>query len=110
MGSQRTMADGSTLIADEDYVRESILEPYDRLTYGYENTMQAYTGQLTEEQVVRLIEYIKSMGEVGGLPHGEPDGFEREGAAAPSADGSSTRIANERKSASAAQFQQSEGN
>ncbi len=106
MGSVRTMADGSTLIADEDYVRESILNPYDRLTYGYENTMPAYTGQLTEEQVIRLFEYIKSLGEVGG----ELDSFEREGAGAPSADGDATRIANERKSAGAAQFRQTEGN
>ncbi len=58
--AQRRLTDGSTAKAAPDYLRESILLPWLRLTKGYETTMPAYKGQLTEEEVLQLIEYIKS--------------------------------------------------
>lgn len=59
-----TFSDGSTRIADEDYIRESILRPHDQLTAGYEETMPIYQDQLTEADVLNLISFIKGVGAV----------------------------------------------
>ncbi len=62
LGSKRKMEDGSTVVADRSYIRESILDPYPKLTAGYDMTMPEYKTQLTEDQVLHLYEYIKSLG------------------------------------------------
>ncbi len=54
---------GQTVIADESYIRESILEPNAKIVYGFQpNVMPNFTGQLNEEQVLALISYIKALG------------------------------------------------
>lgn len=58
-GKKRELEDG-TVEADAAYLRDSIMTPWRRLTKGYEPTMPAYQGQLTEEEVLSLIEYLKS--------------------------------------------------
>lgn len=63
-GKTRKLADGTTAVADEAYIRESILNPYDKLTAGYDNTMPVYNGQVTEEQVLQIMAYLKSLGSV----------------------------------------------
>lgn len=62
MGKTRKLANGQTVVADNAYIRESILNPYDKITHGYDRTMPAYEKDLTEEQVLELIAYIRSMG------------------------------------------------
>jgi len=59
---RRTFADGTSLIADEEYLRSSILRPYDHITSGYGQTMPVYEGQVTEEDVLNLVAYIKVLG------------------------------------------------
>lgn len=59
---RRVFADGTSLIADEEYLRSSILRPYDHITAGYGETMPVYEGQLTEEDVLNLVAYIKVLG------------------------------------------------
>lgn len=59
-GKTRVMTDGARYIADETYLREAILRPSNKITKGYINSMAAYEGQLTEEEVVSLLAYIKS--------------------------------------------------
>ncbi len=49
-----------TAKADTEYLRESILTPWKRITRGYDATMPAYEGQMTEEEVLDLIEYLKT--------------------------------------------------
>ena len=61
-GKRRVFADGTSLIADEEYLRSSILRPYDHITQGYGQTMPVYEGQLTEEDVINLTAYIKVLG------------------------------------------------
>jgi cytochrome c oxidase subunit 2 len=61
-GRQRTMQDGGTVTADNDYLRESILMPYSRITKGYRDTMPEYKAQFTEEEVLQLNAYIRSLG------------------------------------------------
>ncbi len=62
-GNEREFADGTTVIADENYLRESILEPRAKLVKGYQALMPTFQGQVDEEELVLLIEYIKSLGQ-----------------------------------------------
>lgn len=60
--SKVRLQDGSTVTADETYLRESILFPSAKLVEGYPAIMPTYKGQLTEEQILQFIAYIKSLG------------------------------------------------
>ena len=54
--------DGRTVVADDSYLRESILEPNAKVASGFEpNVMPNFKGQLTEENIIQLIAYIKSL-------------------------------------------------
>lgn len=55
------LSDGTTVIADEEYLRESILYPSSRIAAGYEPIMPTFKGQISEEQLLQLIAYIKSL-------------------------------------------------
>lgn len=57
------MADGSTVLADEEYLRTSILNPQADIVAGYgpPSVMPAYDGILSEQDVIALIDYIKSL-------------------------------------------------
>ena len=52
---------GATVIADDDYLRESILDPTAKIVLGYRPIMPTYKGQVTEESLLQLIAYIKSL-------------------------------------------------
>jgi cytochrome c oxidase subunit 2 len=56
-----TLANGDTVVADEVYVRESILNPAARVVAGYQPLMPTYQGLVSEEQIIALIAYIKSL-------------------------------------------------
>jgi cytochrome c oxidase subunit 2 len=60
-GNNVRLSDGSTVIADENYLRESILQPNAKMVAGYSAIMPTYQGQLTEEQITELIAYMKSL-------------------------------------------------
>jgi len=60
--SKVKLDNGQTVLADETYLRESIFEPRSKLVSGYGPIMPSFRGQLTEEQVFDLIEYIKTLG------------------------------------------------
>ncbi len=55
------LADGSTITADDAYIRESILAPAAKVVAGYQPVMPSFQGQLTEEQILALTAYIKSL-------------------------------------------------
>jgi cytochrome c oxidase subunit II len=59
--AQVHLADGSTVTADDAYIRESILNPQAKIVAGYQPLMPTFQGQLTEEQLIDLISYIKSL-------------------------------------------------
>ena len=61
-GQPVLLSDGSTVIADETYIRESILSPSAKIVYGYQPIMPSFAGQLSEEELLDLILYIKSLG------------------------------------------------
>ena len=60
-GSQVKLTDGRTVTADDDYLRQSIVAPNTEIVAGFQPLMPTYAGQLTEEQVMELIAYIKSL-------------------------------------------------
>jgi cytochrome c oxidase subunit 2 len=60
-GAQVLLADGSIIVADEAYIRESILVPNAKIVAGYQPLMPSFQGQLTEEQIFALTAYIKSL-------------------------------------------------
>jgi len=60
-GHQVKLTDGSSVLADETYMRESILRPAAKVVAGYQPIMPSFDGQLNEEQLIQLIGYIKSL-------------------------------------------------
>jgi cytochrome c oxidase subunit 2 len=60
-GGSVHLADGSNVTADDAYIRESILVPSAKIVAGYQPLMPAFQGQLTEEQIMSLTAYIKSL-------------------------------------------------
>jgi cytochrome c oxidase subunit 2 len=60
-GAKVLLADGSTVTADEAYIRESILDPKAKIVAGYQPLMPTFQGQMTEEQILNLTAYIKSL-------------------------------------------------
>jgi len=65
-GHQVVLADGRSLVANEDYLRESIVAPAAKVVAGYQPIMPTFQGQVTEEQLVELIAYVKSLSATPG--------------------------------------------
>jgi len=60
-GRPVALASGERVVADEAYVRESILSPAAKVVAGYQPVMPTYLGQASEEQLIALIAYIESL-------------------------------------------------
>ena len=60
-GSQVKLIDGRTVAADENYVRESILNPQAKIVAGYGPIMPTFAGQVSEESLIQLVAYVKSL-------------------------------------------------
>jgi cytochrome c oxidase subunit 2 len=60
-----TLADGSTVTANEAYIHESILNSQAKVVKGYNPIMPVYGGQLKDDEVAQLIEYVKSLASAG---------------------------------------------
>jgi cytochrome c oxidase subunit II len=61
-GTLEALADGSTVAVDENYVRESILNPNAKVVKGFNpNVMPAFQGQLSEAELAALLEYVKGL-------------------------------------------------
>ncbi len=67
-GTQVRLADGRTVLFDETYIRESILDPKAKVVAGYQPVMPTFRGQVTEEQILALIAYIKSLSPNAAVP------------------------------------------
>ena len=59
--SMQRMSTGEELVVDENYIRESIIEPQAKVREGYRPVMPTYQGQLKDEELDALIEYIKTL-------------------------------------------------
>jgi cytochrome c oxidase subunit 2 len=60
-GSTVSLVGGQTATVDEAYVREAILNPAARIREGYQPIMPTFQGLVTEEQLLELVEYVKSL-------------------------------------------------
>jgi cytochrome c oxidase subunit 2 len=60
-GKKVKLQDGSEVVVDDAYIRESILNPTAKLVAGFQPVMPTFQGQLDEEQIMQLIQYIKSL-------------------------------------------------
>jgi cytochrome c oxidase subunit 2 len=62
-GNQRPFVSGDPVVADENYIRESILYPKEKVVAGYQPVMPSYKGQLSEDDLYSIVEYLKSISE-----------------------------------------------
>lgn len=64
-GSQVTLQGGESVLADENYLRESIVTPQAKIVDGYQPNMPTFQGQVSEDALLQLIAYIKSLSKGG---------------------------------------------
>jgi cytochrome c oxidase subunit 2 len=60
-GEEQLLQNNERVVVDEAYLRESILQPAAKITAGYQPVMPAFQGLVSEEGLLELIEYIKSL-------------------------------------------------
>ena len=60
-GHEATMSDGSKVVVDEDYIRESVLDPQAKVVQGFEPVMPTFQGRIKDKEITVLIEFIKSL-------------------------------------------------
>ena len=60
-GTEVALLGGGRATADDNYLRESIMNPSAKIVAGYQPIMPTYKGQLTEEEILELLSYIKSL-------------------------------------------------
>ncbi len=65
-GHEVKLVGGQTVTADEAYIRNSILNPSSQIVEGFQPIMPTFKGQVTEEQLISLVAYIKSLSGVTG--------------------------------------------
>lgn len=60
-GTEVQLQSGATVQADEEYIRESIVEPNAKIVAGYQPIMPSFTGQFTDEELMQVVAYVKSL-------------------------------------------------
>jgi cytochrome c oxidase subunit 2 len=73
-GKPVLLEDGRTVMADENYVRESILQPQAKIVSGFKPIMPSFQGQVSEENLMALVAYVKSLAQpqTGGTADSQP--------------------------------------
>jgi cytochrome c oxidase subunit 2 len=61
-GTEISLNSGGTVVMDEAYIRKSIVDPMSEVVAGYRPLMPTYAGRVSEEEILQLIAYIKSLG------------------------------------------------
>jgi cytochrome c oxidase subunit II len=67
-GTTVELKDGSKVRADESYIRESVLYPQAKIVAGFDDIMPTFKGLITEDGMLKVVEYIKSLGPKNGMP------------------------------------------
>ncbi len=62
-GNRRQFTDGSAGVMDENYIRESILNPRAKMVAGFDPVMPTFQGRFKEDELMAIIAYIKSLSE-----------------------------------------------
>jgi cytochrome c oxidase subunit II len=61
-GKPVPLSNGTVVTADDQYIRDSILQPARQIAAGYDNIMPSFTGHISEEEIMEIIAYLKSIG------------------------------------------------
>jgi cytochrome c oxidase subunit 2 len=61
VGNKVPLADGREIVADENYLRESIMNSQAKVVRGYQPIMPAFQGLVSEEQLMQLVAYLKTL-------------------------------------------------
>jgi cytochrome c oxidase subunit 2 len=59
-GKTESITGGPTVTVEDNYIRESILEPNAKVVAGFTPQMPSFAGQLDDKQITALIEFIKA--------------------------------------------------
>ncbi len=70
-GHEVVLSDGSSLIRDAGYIRESVYLPQARVVAGYAPTMSSFQGLVSEKELEGLIAFMRSISDRGGPTEGE---------------------------------------
>jgi cytochrome c oxidase subunit 2 len=60
-GRQVKLESGESALADEAYIRESILNPHNKIVAGYRPIMPTYQGQISEDALHQIIVYLRTL-------------------------------------------------
>jgi len=60
-GKTRPIEGGASVVIDDNYIRESILRPQAKIAAGFQPVMPTFQGQVSEEDLIRLMAYVKSL-------------------------------------------------
>ncbi len=60
-GTTRLFADGGRAVADENYIRNSILNPQEHIVTGYDPVMPTFQGRIKDREITAVIEYLKTL-------------------------------------------------
>lgn len=60
-GRKEELSDGSMIVVDENYIRESIMDPQKKIVKGYPPSMPTFRGLLSDQEINALVAYIKSL-------------------------------------------------
>jgi cytochrome c oxidase subunit II len=71
-GSPVPLASGEKVIADEAYIRESILTPTAKMVAGFQPLMPTFQGVVSEEQIAQLTAYVKTLTVTSSRPAPAP--------------------------------------
>ncbi|TWU15446.1 cytochrome c oxidase subunit II [Allorhodopirellula heiligendammensis] len=73
-GFSHAMASGEELMADDNYIRESILDPKAQVVAGYSPVMPTFKGQLSDDDIASIIEFLKTLSANGESAKSPADG------------------------------------
>ena len=74
VGKTEALQDGSTVVVDDAYLRESILTSQAKIVRGFQPLMPTFQGLISEENLVALIEHVKSLSPQASTAAGQPTG------------------------------------
>ncbi|HWQ34672.1 MAG TPA: cytochrome c oxidase subunit II [Blastocatellia bacterium] len=90
-GKPVTLQSGQKVVADESYIRESIINPQAKVVAGYQPIMPTFQGLVGEEQLLQLVAYVKSLGTTQATAASAPAGSSSPGSARKPAEAKSQR-------------------
>lgn len=95
-GTTEKLQDGTAVLVDDSYVRNSILNPGAQVVAGFQNIMPSYQGQLSEQNILQLIAYVRSLGAQTARPGAAPAGGQAGGVGLPDQTGAEPNLQDDR--------------